>query len=209
MASVAAVAKPNSPNAPYCIPNELICSVIGRFLRLPLPPAGIISSPKAVHPFWFASFDFNLTGNSLPPVDPVKCEAELPERCTGVVLFDVLIGNSDRHPANLSVDLLDTPKQMNVFDHSHALCGSVKDNGRQHLVDLRDKLAIGGHCLLKVLSTDHYFEKWISRIKLIPNFLIEEASDEASAYGHSDRSFRGCRVSQASSRQYRRNHQSK
>jgi hypothetical protein len=180
---VGAVAKPNTPNAPYCISNELICSVIGRFLWLPVPPAGIISSPNATHPFWFASFDFNLTGNSLPPVDPAKCEAELPELCAGVVLFDVLIGNSDRHPGNLSVDLLSSPKQMNVFDHSHALCGAQAGNGKQHLLDSQDKLATGGHCLLKVLSTDEHFRKWIDRIKVIPDFLIEEAAEEASAYG--------------------------
>lgn len=183
LASVGAVAKPNTPNAPYCIPNELVCSVIGRFLYLPLPPAGIISSPKATHPFWFASFDFNLSGNSLPPIDPAKCEVELPELCAGVVLFDVLVGNSDRHPGNLSVDLLTTPKQMNVFDHSHALCGGQAGNAKQVLVDFQDKLATGGHCLLKVLSTDQHFQKWIDRIKAIPDFLIEEVVREASAYG--------------------------
>jgi hypothetical protein len=72
---------------------------------------------------------------------------------------------------------------MSVFDHSHALCGAEAGNGRQHLFDVRDKLATSGHCLLKVLSTDQHFKKWIDRMKLIPDFLIDEASDEASAYG--------------------------
>jgi len=63
-----AVAKQNGPNAPYCIANELICAELGRLLRLPIPPCGIVrSSPTA--PPAFATMAFNLSGTSLPPIE--------------------------------------------------------------------------------------------------------------------------------------------
>jgi hypothetical protein len=181
--SVSAVAKPNSPNVPYCIPNELICSEIGRFLRLPLPPAAIVYAPDIQPQFWFASFDFNLTGNSLPPVNPQRCATELSDPSTGLVLFDVLIANPDRHPANFSVDFGVTPPQMNVFDHSHALFGAAAGNGQVQLSTNRAQLGIGGHCLLNALATDQWFAKWIERIQAIPDFLIEEVTQTATGYG--------------------------
>ena len=41
---LSAIAKQNSDNSPYCIPNELICGELGRMLGLPIPPIGLISS---------------------------------------------------------------------------------------------------------------------------------------------------------------------
>ena len=69
--TIDAVAKANSANAPYCIANEMICAEIGRFLRLPIPPGGIVTS--AHHPPMYASLNFNLTGVALPPVNPSLC----------------------------------------------------------------------------------------------------------------------------------------
>ena len=40
--TISAVGKQNVANAPYCIPNELICGELGRFLRLPAPPLGVV-----------------------------------------------------------------------------------------------------------------------------------------------------------------------
>ena len=122
--TIQAVAKENSPSAPYCVPNELICGELGRLLRLPVPPMGIVTS--ATHQPMIASLDFNLTGNSLPPVDVVKCENELSELSAGLLIFDIWIANCDRHRKNFSVDFLTKPPQMNVFDHSHALLGAIK-----------------------------------------------------------------------------------
>jgi hypothetical protein len=83
--SVSTVAKSNEPDAaPYCLPNELICGEIGRFLGLPIPPGAIVHAPRnpqAEH--WYASLDFNLTGNSLPPVDVDDCVTRLPDLSTG------------------------------------------------------------------------------------------------------------------------------
>ena len=71
--TLSAVAKTNCSAAPYCVPNELICGELGRTLRLPVPPLGVIIRPGD-SPL-IASLDFNLTGNSL--LDVINTDAHL------------------------------------------------------------------------------------------------------------------------------------
>jgi hypothetical protein len=189
--TIQAVAKVNGAPAPYCVPNEIICAEIGRFLGLPVPPWGVVSAPNMADPHWFASLDFNLTGNALPPVDPQICFAQLPDLATGLFLFDTLIANSDRHNGNFSVDTLVNPPQMNVFDHSHALFGATAGAGQARLHDLINRLAVTGgshtrgnrHCLIDVIANDKYFEKWLQRIQKMPDFFIEESCDSPVGMG--------------------------
>jgi hypothetical protein len=195
--SVSAVAKYNEPAAaPYCLPNELICGEIGRFLGLHVPPGAIVYAQghsPAEH--WFASLDFNLTGNSLPPVDVDDCVAQLPDLSTGLLLFDILVANCDRHAGNFAVDFLASGgPQMSVFDHGHALFGFVPGQGLQRLTDLRDRLGASGgtvttgnrHCLMDVLNTSAYFQKWLDRIRAAPNFFLEERCQAAVGLGVGD-----------------------
>lgn len=187
--SIAAIGKENGLNAPYCIPNEMICSDIGRFLRLPVPPSGIVTSP--VRAPMFASLNFNLLGVALPPVDPPTCARLLPDLSTGLLLFDVLTGNSDRHAGNLSLDVTTAPPTMNVFDHSHALLGNRAGAGEARLANMADRLAVTGgpltrgnrHFLLDVIKTDAYFPNWIARIKKLPDFIIEGVCADATPFG--------------------------
>jgi len=190
-AAVGAVAKCNGPNAPYCVPNEFICVEIARFLRLPMPPSGIINAPAAPITQWFASLDFNLSGNALAPIDPMRSFAALPDECTGLLLFDVLIANCDRHRGNLSINFAVHPPQMAVFDHSHALFGYHDGRGRDRLAQMRDRLAISGgshtgpnrHCLLDAISTDSHMRKWLDRIAALPDFFIEDICNDAASLG--------------------------
>ena len=189
---LSAVAKDNS-QAPYCIPNELICGELGRFLRLPVPPVGIVSQASGAP--LFASLDFNLTGNSLPPVNVAQCVQQLPRLSAGLVLFDIWVANCDRHPENFSVDFLSNPPQMNVFDHSHAFFGYAVGGGEARLVALQDRLGISWttnnavdsgqhrHCLLDVVNSDNEFAFWINRILAVPDFYIEEICRDAQPYG--------------------------
>ncbi len=187
--SVGAVGKGNGPNAEYCIANELICGEIGRFLRLPIPPGGIVTS--AHHPALYASLDFNLAGVALPPVNPAQCFNLLPRPATGLLLFDILIANSDRHAGNLSLNTAINPPQMNIFDHSHALLGHQHGLGEQRVHALAGHLAVTGgpwtggnrHCLLDVVSVDQHFSLWIDRITALPDFLIEEICEDARPFG--------------------------
>lgn len=196
--SISAIAKSNY-SIPYCIPNELICSRIGQFLCLPLPPSGIVhvpGLPSNVPAYWFASMDFNLAGDSLPPIDPNSCVTELSLLSTGLLLFDVLITNSDRHAGNLALlpsTFSDAPK-MNVFDHSHALFGYAPGQGIPRLNSLKGRLGISGgpytsgnrHCLLDEIGTCVHFNEWIERIKSLPNFFVREVCKEAVGLGIDD-----------------------
>jgi hypothetical protein len=192
-ATISAVAKANSPSAPYCVPNELICAELGRFLRLPVPPCGIIHAPDAPVTTWFASLDFNLAGSSLPPVDAGRCVTELPQLSAGLLAFDILVANCDRHRKNFAVDFSLSPPRMAVFDHSHALMGYEPGKGADRLRDLQDRLAISGgshtrgnrHCLLDLISTDDHFGLWLERIRAIPDFLIEDLCRDAADLGAS------------------------
>jgi hypothetical protein len=191
--SVSAVAKENMDAAPYCIPNELICGELGRFLRLPVPPVGIVAQASG-GPL-FASLDFNLAGNSLPPVDVTHCVQVLPSLSAGLLLFDIWVANCDRHPANFSVDFLATPPQMNIFDHSHALFGYAAGQGEARLNALRDRLGVSWntnnpvdsgrhrHCLLDGVDADTHFAHWLDRIQATPDFFIEEVCRDAQPYG--------------------------
>lgn len=188
--SIQAVAKANGPRVPYCIPNELISLEIGRFLGLPIPPGGIVRSRTTADPL-FASLDFNLAGDSLPPIDPAECVAQLPELSAGILLFDALIGNCDRHTGNLAMDTSAAPPRLNLFDHSHALFGAIPEQGSERLAQIRDRLGltpgewtgVTRHCLLPEIQSDDHFGTWLDRIGRLPDFLIENACRSAVDLG--------------------------
>lgn len=154
--SVQAVAKTNTANVPYCVANEVVCGELGRFLGLDIPPGGVVYSPTGNPQLFYASLSFNLTGTSLPPVNTTKCVQLLPREPTGLLLFDILIANSDRHGRNFSVDFSQRPPTMNIFDHGHALLGKDAGQGIARFERLKDRLAISAgsrtqgnrHCIL-------------------------------------------------------------
>lgn len=192
--TLSAVGKQNVANAPYCIPNEMICGELGRFLRLPVPPLGVVKS--AGGECWIASLNFNLVGNDLPPVNPAQCVRLLPSLSAGVLMFDIWIANLDRNQRNLSVDTLATPPQMSIYDHGIALLGFGKDKGVERLAEREGRLGISWesfqeptksgrarHCLLDVIATDDHFDFWLKRIEVTPDFLIDEICNDARPYG--------------------------
>lgn len=165
-------------------------------MGLPVPPGAIVHAPgNALAEYWFASLDFNLTGHSLPPVDVDDCVAQLPDLSTGLLLFDILVANCDRHAGNFAVDFLAAgDPQMSVFDHGHALFGFIDGQGAQRLTVLRDRLGASGgsvttgnrHCLLDVLNTSDHFVKWLDRIAALPDFFIEDRCRAALGLGIGD-----------------------
>jgi hypothetical protein len=167
----------NSKTLLYCVPNEHICAEIGKYIGLPIPPSGIVYRKGHDPEHFFASLNFNLGSTSLPPIDPARCVKQMEFEATGVVLFDMLIGNNDRHRGNLHLDDSQSPTKMTVYDHSHALFGHVNGMGRARLIDLRDKLGFSSHCLLSSIGRDAFFPEWIDRIRNLPNYLIDQACD--------------------------------
>ena len=163
-----------------------------------IPGAGAAPGARAapgvpVTSVWFASLDFNFTGVNLPPVDPGRCAADLPGLSTGLILFDVLVANSDRHRGNLALDTSVTPPRMSIFDHSHALLGSQAGGGAQRLLDLRDRLGISRgavtagnrQCLLDNLNTGVHLQGWVAKIKVIPDFFIDDVCTKVENLGAS------------------------
>jgi len=176
-AQVSVVIKDNGA-APYCIANEYIAGRIGAFIGLPVPPCGVFTDGAAPRKLWFGSLDFNLDSHTLPPVDTAACVRDMPSESTGLLMFDVLIANNDRHPTNFEVD----PPRMSVFDHSHCLFGTTAGQGEARLATMKGRLGITGaaptggsrHCLLDVIDTGDHFGRWVERIKALPDFFIED-----------------------------------
>ena len=189
--SIQAVAKTNGPLAPYCIPNELICGEIGRFLGLPIPPGGVVRGQGKAEPLFFASLDFNLTGNILPPIDPAECVERLPELASGILLFDALVANCDRHSENLAMDTSTSPPLLNLFDHSHGMFGGREGMAAERLGRIHNSLAltpgewtgVSRHCLLHAVRSDDHFGSWLDRIARLPDFFIENACRAAVNLG--------------------------
>ncbi len=191
------VAKINGTSAPYCLANEAVCAELGRVLGLPIPPCTLIDLPskpptRPAAQKAFASLDFNLQGVQLPPVDPAECVRLLPDLCVGVVLFDVLILNTDRHRGNLSLDTTGVAR-LTVFDHSHALLGNTAGGAVQRLTQAADILVVNGtpfggnhQCLMAALTDDRHFDKWLSRIEAIPEFVIDDLVGVAKGLGCTD-----------------------
>lgn len=198
--TVGAVGKNNS-RSEYSIPNEFISCEIGRFLRLPIPPGALIREAHS-EAIWYASLNFDVEGEELPPVDADYCTSELPDLSTGVLVFDILLANSDRHRGNLTIDSSTQPPALSVFDHSHALFGGRVGQevqlGKPRLESLQERLAISNstitrgvargnrHCLLDGISTSAHFDKWIERVEAIPDFFIKEVCLEAVGLGIGD-----------------------
>jgi hypothetical protein len=169
----------NTGNCHFTVANEFICARLGSFLGLPIPPFALLQQ-KGRTDVWFGSIDYNLTGQSLPPIDSADCVAEFPALSTGIVLFDVWIANTDRHTGNLNMDQIPgKPARLNVFDHSHALFrfdGEVRANQLINQFAITEKTEAGAnrHCLLDDLNTADFFEDWHKKFDQMPDYLIEE-----------------------------------
>ena len=182
---ISAIGKANTTTNPYIIANELLSAEIGRYLRLPIPPCCIVSSPP--NPDHFASMDFNVAGGSLPPIIPGSFCSSFKDQIGKIVIFDAYIANSDRHQGNLSADY--TVPRFNIYDHSHVLFSGTTPYGVQRLQSARNSLVINGslggnkHCLLDLVDDEHQLVEAISKINSIPDWFLDDIIDEASQYG--------------------------
>lgn len=109
----------------------------------------------------------------------------------GVVVFDILIANPDRHDENLLVDRVLKPSRMHVFDHDQALLGGEEEHGIERLEKLRDRLGITGssitggtgHVLLPHIRDSRHVYQWAERVRCIPKWFIQSVTSEAKSYG--------------------------
>lgn len=177
--------------SPFAIWNELICGELGRFLRLPIPPFAMTRSTLQDKARLFSSLDFASTRARLPRIIPEFCVQRLEPLCAGVLVFDILIANEDRHDENLVVDQVMQPREMHVFDHDQALLGGCRLKGLERLTELRDRLGITGstvtggnrHVFIDLITRYASFGEWCDRLRAIPDWFIDSVCTEARAHG--------------------------
>ena len=175
--NLSGVAKTNSQREPNVVASELIAARLGQAILLPIPPAFIVDRDGAP---WFVSLDFNLAGESLPPVSGSEIATTFPSIAAGIILFDVWIMNKDRHCGNLAYHR--ATERLQVFDHSRALM--PHQNQRTFAEAHRTRLAIGQrHCLAPHIVDAHTFSLWFERIQAVPTYYLKAALEDAVEVG--------------------------
>jgi len=124
--------------------------------------------------------NFNVSGLALPPVDPSVIVRENTSLSWGIILFDTLCMNADRHIWNISHN--QSTNKIQVFDHSHAFVGT-NGNVSATLAAGVDHLSIGGHCLVGQIQGVDGYQMWCDRIKTLPEFFIEGIVADACDVG--------------------------
>lgn len=115
--------KPFSPSKPFTLVSEWLCADVASLLGLPIPARQVV-------PFdgeRYFGLEWRDDGNSFSP----GMEAKLvnPDVIPGMLAFDVLVCNRDRHAGNV---LFQRPSptldkySCVLIDHSHALIGPLQ-----------------------------------------------------------------------------------
>ncbi len=173
--------KAPSPSIPYRIPSEYIAAKIGQFLGLPVPPCAITRfGPGNVK--LFSSLDFNFERASLRPIFEDIVVRKMPLVCAGILVFDIFIGNEDRHDENVVVDRGNDPRQIHIFDHDHSLLSGMNFCGKEKIDKLYNDIGITGkpplnnnrHVFLDQLQSQEDLDFWIRRVGIIPDFVLED-----------------------------------
>lgn len=180
------IAKQASDDSFYLLANEWISSQIATFLRLPVPPAALARGGVG-HKGMFASLEFTGSDSEPDDVEPEACIRNHSNTCVGILLFDVVIANCDRHAGNIRVDVPSDPRQIAIIDHDRALFGTWETEGISRLTKLRDRLALSGgsvtgqnrHCFLDFFASWEHFEEWYSRIESIPDWFVQDVCNES------------------------------
>ncbi|MBX3443996.1 MAG: hypothetical protein KF774_16425 [Planctomyces sp.] len=180
----AAVGKSQWAESPYLLANEWIAANIAQFLRLPVPPFALVQkrSPKSR---MYISYDYE--GDTTPDdVKPQPLYDNFPSAATGIVLFDILIANCDRHGGNLKVDKPNNPSAFYLIDHERALFYIYKGEGEKRLKSRIDRLGVTDgadssdewHCLVELLNDINFVQEWYCRVRDIPEWFIREVCNE-------------------------------
>ncbi len=184
-----AIGKSNQQDHPYLIANEFISARIAQYLGLPIPPFSVLRK-KTRKTAMFASYSYE-SDTSPSDVRPDVCINKLPSLCAGVLVFDILIGNCDRHRGNLKVDSPANPTRMYLIDHDLALFNRVPSNGIARLNSIEGRLGISGgsvsggnrHVFLDQRMQSGSLKDWCTRIEKIPDWFIQESCEYAKGLG--------------------------
>jgi hypothetical protein len=180
----AAVGKAQWNESPYLLANEWISAQIAQALRLPVPSFAIVQK-KTPQSRMFISYDYE--GDTSPDdVEPDLFYRACPFEATGVVVFDILVSNCDRHAGNLKVDRPSAPRSFYLIDHERALFYIYKGEGLRRLKSREDRLGVTDssdskdewHCLVELIDSVEHLKAWASRVEQIPDWFIDEICEE-------------------------------
>ena len=184
-----AVGKARHKESPYLFANEWIAGNIAQFLRLPIPPFSLLAK-RSKSTSMFCSYSFQ--GDSTPSdVNPQILYQKHPDLCVGILLFDMLVLNCDRHGGNLKVDDPADPKDFFIFDHERALLYIYQDEGVDRLMSRIDRLGITDgsgsgdewHCIIEEVDSIPLIRKWAGKIAMIPDWFIKDICHEVWKLG--------------------------
>lgn len=187
------------PGAPYLVANEWAAYRIAEHIGLPVPKAGVCKKSGVPH---FVSLHFSSANAPLPP----PCDARIVladhyDMACGIIAFDILIANPDRHRKNIAMLASSHGQQRHrglvIFDHGHALLGIGATTAR--LTDMFDRMGIAvsritadpgqpvtngnPHCIGVQLTDAAGLEPWFSRIKSIHDWFWVDLEAELRFHG--------------------------
>jgi hypothetical protein len=169
--ALSGVAKRNSMDTSYAVPNEFICGRLGLLIGLPVPPGAVVTTDEGK--LAYVSLRFGPKGQSPPPIDPREFVEDNPNIAAGVVAFDYWIGNADRHEHNLAYVRGEPKIPVTVFDHSHALLGVQAGAAVQRLRRMVDDPLVSG-VLRQHVTSSREFGAWADRISEVSSELIRD-----------------------------------
>jgi len=179
------VGKRNTRYHPYLIANEWIAAEIAWFLRLPVAPHSLMQK-KDSRTRMFVGLNFE--ADTVPTdADPAILWEVHPWLCSGIIVFDVLVANPDRHTGNIKVDRQAKPRRVDIFDHEQSLLSFMRSRGARRLSSFWDEFGAENHCLVDVADSAKDFGHWVDRVREIPRWFINDVCKEVRGVGVSKR----------------------
>ena len=178
--TLAGVVKIDSPEAAYTVANEYVASRLAGLLGLPVPPGAIAELDDGTTSF--TMMRFGKKGDKPPPVDAADFVASRPRLAAGIVLFDSWVLNADRHAGNLAWYPAGRGS-VSIFDHGHALFGTVAGKGIEVLDGRVNHPFLGHGCLIGELTVAADVEAWIEQIEAVRDTAIRDICQPLAGLG--------------------------
>lgn len=152
--------------------NEFIASRLATALGLPVP-AGDVGRDERETLGW-VTLEVPNALNYSPP-NPQEVVAREPELSAGCIVFDVWVGNHDRHEKNI---IYHRNIGFWLIDHELALGGAAEDLGT-----LSSQASLPGrlHFFATARPSEPQIEAWVQRVRKLPVSVVDGTLREARA----------------------------
>jgi hypothetical protein len=176
-ATLDGVVKVADSSAPYTVPNEYICGMLGMAVGLPVPPGTIAKLNDGTD--CYTMLRFGPKGDKPPPASASALVRDRPRLAARIAAFDCWIINGDRHPMNFAY----VPGEgVSVFDHGHALLGTTDGGAVDYLANVANVPIWGGVIVPELQSADELL-KAVDVIRSCHDDLVRDVCDSARRMG--------------------------